>query len=144
MITSWHKRVCPFLICVTCHVCWTDMMGKQNTSLPHHHLYQTIQISNIQGVPLLTPEGLWGLHQLWNLFQRLWSEKWQLNLNSQPLRKQSHAIDATVCQPVAVMFSEKWIFISKAQFYFNRSSLSNWQLWWQPKYCQLQTLSSLF
>ena len=51
------------------------MMGKQNSSLPHHDLYQTIQISSIQGIPLVTPEGLWGLRQLWNLFQRLWSEK---------------------------------------------------------------------
>ena len=100
-------------------------MGKQNSSLSLHPLYQTIQTSSVQDIPLMTPEGLWGLDQLWNLFQRLWSEKWQLNLNSQPLRKQSHAVDATVCQPVTVMFSEKGILISKGQFYFHRSSLGN-------------------
>ena len=144
MITSWHKWVCLFLVCITWYVCRRDLMGKQNSSLPPLPPYQTFQTSGIQGIPLVKPEGLWGLDQLWNLFQRLWSQKWQLNLNSQPLRKQSHAVDATVCQPVTVMFSEKWILISKGQFYFHRSSLGNWQLWWQPKYCQLQALSSLF
>ena len=117
--------MCLFLVCITCDVCQEDLMGKQNSSLPPHPLYHTIQTSGVQDIPLMTPEGLWGLDQLKDLFQRLWSEKWQLNLNSQSLRKQSHAVDATVCQPVTVMFSEKWILVSKAQFYFNRSSLGN-------------------
>ena len=101
-------------------------MGKQNSSLSLHPLYQTIQTSSVQDIPLMTPEGLWGLDQLKDLFQRLWSEKWQLGINPEPFRKQSHPIDSAVCQHVGGMFSEKWILLtSKAQFYFNRHSL-NW------------------
>lgn len=84
-------------------------MGKQNSSLSPHPLYQTIQTSGVQDIPLMTPEGLWGLDQLKDLFQRLWSEKWQLSINPEPLRKQSHPIDSAVCQHMGGLFSEKWI-----------------------------------
>ena len=39
-------------------------MGKQNSSLSPHPLYQTIQTSGVQDIPLMTPEGLWGVDQL--------------------------------------------------------------------------------
>ena len=107
-------------------MCQEDLMGKQNSSLPPHPLYHTIQTSGVQDIPLMTPEGLWGLDQLKDLFQRLWPEKWQLSINPEPFRKQSHPTDSAVCQHVGGMFSEKWILLtSKAQFYFNRHSL-NW------------------
>ena len=35
-------------------------MGKQSSSLPP----PPIQTSGIQGIPLVTPEGLWGVDQL--------------------------------------------------------------------------------
>lgn len=117
----------PVSCCITCYVCQGRLDGEAElltAPTPNH------QTSGIQGIPLVTPEGLWGVDQLWNI-QRLWSEKWQLNLNSQPLRKQSHAVDAWSVS-LWLSCSEKWISISKAQLYFNRSSLGNWQLWWQP------------
>lgn len=85
---------------------------------PHCPLYQTIQTSGIQGILLVTPEGLWGLDKLQDLFQRVWLQKWQLSVNSHPLRKQSHLVDATVCQLVGVILVrnissyQKYSFIS--------------------------------
>ena len=93
-------------------------MGKQNSSLPPHPLYHTIQTSGVQDIPLMTPEGLWGLDQLKDLFQRLWSEKWQLSINPEPFRKQSHPTDSVVCQHVGGMFSEKWILLTSKAVLF--------------------------
>ena len=75
---------------------------------PHWPLYQTIQTSSIQGILLVTPEGLWGLDKLQDLFQRVWLEKWQLSVNSHSLRKQSHLVDDLSACGCHIQWGRQW------------------------------------
>ena len=94
-------NMCACFLFALLVTCVREIWWESRT--PHCPLYQTIQTSGIQGIRLVTPEGLWGLDELQDLFQRVWLEKWQLSVNSHPLRKQSHLVDATVCQLVGVI-----------------------------------------
>lgn len=83
--------------------------------------------------------GLWGLDQLKDLFQRLWSEKWQLSINPEPLRKQSHPIDSAVCISVWVACSVR----NGSSSHRKHSFISIDIPWtgngyrWQHEFCQL-------
>ena len=124
---------CFWFACLV--MCVREIWWESRT--PHCPLYQIIQTSSIQGILLVTPEGLWGLDKLQDLFQRVWLEKWQLSVNSHPLRKQSsgrcHGLSA--CG-----WHIQWeVYLPiKSIVLFQQKLLEQLQLWWQLEYCQLQ------